>query len=287
MSRLLVLALFALAAVGASAQEDLRRPPLFVVEDADSKVYLLGSVHMLPPESLPLPAAVEAAYAEAEVLAFELDVDEIMAAAPAMMQAAIGEESVADALDADQKAAFDAYLATLGLPAGALDAFEPWMAGLTLAAIGVQNSGMTGEGVDEHFFARATADGKERLAFETVALQTAVFDDLATADQVAFLMASIEEEPGALTAMLNRMVAAWSDGDDDALAALMADGMDATPALYDALLTTRNRAWVPQVEALLARDGQDALVVVGAAHLVGSDSVVAMLRAAGYTVVRL
>jgi uncharacterized protein YbaP (TraB family) len=204
-----------------------------------------------------------------------------------MMQAAMDETSVAEALDADQKAAFDAYATAVGLPAGALDQFEPWMAGLTLSTLVLQKAGLTGEGVDPHFFERAKADGKERVAFETVAIQTAAFDDLAVEDQVAFLMAGIEDEPDAATEMLGRMVDAWATGDDDGLAAIMTDEMSATSAVFEALLTNRNRAWVPQIEALLAREGQDALVVVGAGHLVGDDSVIAMLRAAGYTVERL
>ena len=53
-------------------------------------------------------------------------------------------------------------------------------------------------------------------------------------------------------------------------------------AVYETLLVGRNRRWVPQIEACLA--AQRCFVVVGAAHLVGPDSVVAMLKAKGYTV---
>jgi uncharacterized protein YbaP (TraB family) len=282
-----LLATAAPQAQDAAPADDDRDPPLFVVEDDDSRVYLLGSVHLLPEGALPLPAAVEAAYADAEVLAFELDYDRMQAEAPQMMQAAVGETPLAEALTAEQKAAFDAFAAGLGLPAGALDTVEPWMAGLTLAALAAQRSGMTGEGVDAHYFNRAGADGKEREAFETVALQTAVFDDLSTEDQVAFVMAAVEEGPEAMTEALDEMLAAWAAGDDDRLAALVTETADETPTLYEALFTTRNRAWVPQVEALLARDGEDALVVVGAGHLVGDDSVVDLLRRSGYDVRRL
>lgn len=283
-------AVLALTAVPALAQDtaDSRRPPLFVLHDDDSRVYLLGSIHLLPEDALPLPAAVEAAYAGADVVAFELDLDIATAEAPEMMQAGMDEATVAQALSPTQKAAFDAALADLGLPAGALDAFEPWLAGLTLGVLAAHQTGAVPEGsVDAHFFTRAKDDGKERVAFETVGLQTAVFDDLTTADQVAFLMATVEGGVDEMAAAFDRMYAAWSTGDDAALAAIVTDGLDATPAVAQALLTDRNRAWVPQVEALLAREGQDVLVVVGAGHLIGPDSVVAMLRAAGYTVERL
>jgi len=53
--------------------------------------------------------------------------------------------------------------------------------------------------------------------------------------------------------------------------------------MYQRLLVDRNRNWMPKIEALFARPGR-AFVVVGAAHLVGADGLISMLRARGYTV---
>ena len=284
-----VAALLALATPAlAQNAADTRRPPLFVLEDDDSRVYLLGSVHVLPSGALPLPDHVEAAYAAASVLAFELDLDAAQAGAVGMMQAAVDEETMAEVLDADQQAAVDDALAALGVPAGAFNQFEPWFVGMTYGILALQSSGLPVEagGVDAHFFGRAKADHKERIAFETVELQTAAFDDLPTASQVAFLMEAVATSPDSSAALFGGMVEAWGAGDDDALAALLNDGFS-QPAMFEALLVARNRAWVPQIESLLARDGEDALVVVGAGHLVGESSVVEMLRRAGYSVKRL
>ena len=55
------------------------------------------------------------------------------------------------------------------------------------------------------------------------------------------------------------------------------------PHMYQVLLGDRNRAWLPQVEALLSRP-RPAFVLVGAAHLVGADGLLAMLKAKGYSV---
>jgi uncharacterized protein len=62
--------------------------------------------------------------------------------------------------------------------------------------------------------------------------------------------------------------------------------LKAEPQMYQRLLVDRNKAWLPKIEALFTRSGH-ALVVVGAAHLVGADGVVAMLKAKGYTVEQL
>lgn len=281
-------ALLLATALPALAQDaDERRPPLFVLEDADSRVYLLGSIHILPAEALPLPAHVEAAYDDASVLAFELDLDAAQAGAAGMMQAAMDEETLGEVLTAEQQAEVDAAFGALGVPAGAFNQMEPWLVGMTYGVLALQQSGLPVEagGVDAHLFGRAGADGKERVAFETVELQTAAFDDLPVESQVAFLLAGVAVDPDSTAAQFTGMVDAWGAGDDEALAALLTDGFS-QPDVFEALLVARNRAWVPQIEALLARD-EDALVVVGAGHLVGEQSVVDLLRRAGYAVERL
>ncbi len=56
--------------------------------------------------------------------------------------------------------------------------------------------------------------------------------------------------------------------------------------MYQRLLVERNKNWMPKIEALFTRRGR-ALVVVGAAHLVGPDGLLAMLRSKGYIVEQL
>jgi len=65
------------------------------------------------------------------------------------------------------------------------------------------------------------------------------------------------------------------------LESLLNDALREAPALYKRLLTDRNRAWVPAVEKLLQGD-RDAIVIVGAGHLVGKESVVELLARKGF-----
>ena len=279
--------LFGLAGPAVAQGTDDRRPPLFVLENGDTRVYLLGSVHVLPDGALPMPAHVEAAYDDAEVLAFELDLDLAQSGAAGMMAAAMDEATIGDALTPEQSDSLDAALAQVGMPAGALDAMEPWFAGMMYGVMALQQSGLPMQegGVDAYFFNRAKADGKPRVAFETVELQTAAFDDLTTETQVRYLLESIRSSPDSLATEFAALVEAWSGGDDDRLAEMMNEGMS-QPEVFEALLVARNRAWIPQIESLLAGD-ETALVVVGAGHLVGEGSVVDLMRRAGYTVERL
>ncbi len=64
---------------------------------------------------------------------------------------------------------------------------------------------------------------------------------------------------------------------------LVLQDLKSEPKLYQRMLVDRNRDWLPKIEALFARRGH-ALVVVGAAHLIGPDGLLAMLRAKGYTI---
>jgi uncharacterized protein len=77
---------------------------------------------------------------------------------------------------------------------------------------------------------------------------------------------------------LATMRTAYEAGDTDALARSLAAPAAAT------LLHARNRAWLPQLEALAAAGG--GFVTVGLGHLLGDEGVPALLAARGFTVER-
>lgn len=283
-------------AASASAQTaPARRALLWVLEDADSRVYLFGSVHALPTGTDVLPGAAAAAYADAETVAFEVDLDGAAAAAGSAALRALATDGVAlsKRLGPADAARLDRRLQTAGLSLASFEAYEPWFVALLLAQVPdgpVRFSAAAG--VDVQLYARARADGKERLGLETVDDQIGALDGLPVKDQLAFLRDALGDSflRDALSDSgdgLAALVAAWEAGDAEALAARVADGLDGSPALRRRVFTDRNARWTPQVEALLARTGEDVLVVVGAGHLVGADSVVDMLRARGHTVERV
>ncbi len=84
---LLVLGLLASASVLAADTAKAPAAPvplLWKVSDKDNAVYLLGSFHLLRPGDYPLSPEVEAAFADAERLMFELAPEEMQS--PAMPQ---------------------------------------------------------------------------------------------------------------------------------------------------------------------------------------------------------
>jgi uncharacterized protein len=269
---------------------DAARPhlPLWALTHDGSTVYLLGSVHLLRPEVYPLDPAIYDAFDAAGIVAFELDFAELTAAIPVMMQRGMygPGRSLGDDLPADLHAELGARAGELGLPMEVVDRMRPWLVAMTLSALVLQQGGFeAATGLDIHLHERAVAAGQQVVGLETVEQQIEVFESLSTEAQVAFLRSTLEELDESV-AMMDRATEMWLRGDADGLAGMFIEPMHAQPQLMERLLFERNRAWVPEIEALLERP-ETAIVVVGVGHLAGEASVIDLLRQRGYRVTQI
>jgi uncharacterized protein len=249
--------------------------------------YLMGSLHVLTPAYYPLNARIEDAFNASKVLITEADIDQI--SDPTLMMSLVGKALLTDGRTLDQVIAADLYKQVMervdkaGLPRVAVERLKPWMVALTLAAPALQAAGFKAEhGVDRHFYDRAKSAGRERRALETVAFQFDRLDQMSAVDQEALLRSTLEDLD-AQTNNVKVMAEAWVKGETGVLEKFLLEGMKASPELYKRMLVERNESWVPAVETCLTQK-TSCFVVVGAAHLVGDDSLVAMLRKKGYTV---
>jgi uncharacterized protein YbaP (TraB family) len=288
-----------LSAVAAPARAAPPVPLLWKVSDADNSIYLLGSFHLLDPGDYPLSPDVDAAFADAEALVFEIPPSDIGSPALAMQmgQAALRTDgttldsalppAVAAKLDAWAQA-HAAGLAKMGMPAQSLQMFQPWFVGLTISMVQMADAGLDPRlGLDQHFAAEAQAHSKPTSGLETGAQQIAFLAGMDKDEQLQFLAEALDESNQARD--LQRLHAAWRTGDAGALwSGMAADMKREYPKLYAHLDVERNDAWIPKLEQRLRAPGHDdTLVVVGALHLLGSDGVVEKLRAKGYTVERI
>ncbi len=277
-----ILLLLALAAPGLATAGDTL--PLWQVRDADTRVWLLGSIHLLRESDYPLPDPIREAYAEADALVMELDMDDLDSAMVSAVMFARGTppegETLASLMGADDYARAREAAAAAGVDLDRMQGAEPWYAALTLTQMLLMREGYDPrQGLDAHMAALARRDGKPVAGLETFEEQIAFFDSLPLALQSDMLLESLAEIED-LEAGMDRTVAAWRRGDTGYLADELLEELRRYPDLYDRLVTERNRKWTPRIAALLEREG-DFLVVVGALHLVGPDSVIAMLAAEG------
>ena len=253
-------------------------------------VYLVGSVHLLSSDFYPLPPSLDAAYKDSDLLLEEVDMAELTDPTSQMALLSKGMLPSSTPLDTVISPATYALLTkraeALGVPAAPFKMLKPWMAALTLVQLEWQQAGFDPQlGLDKHFYDRAKADGKTTQGLETSEYQVSRLDGLSM-DQQERLLAESVKELDEERANMKKLVDGWRAGDVAAVERIVLSELKAEPALYQRLLVERNRNWLPKIEALFARPRR-ALVVVGAAHLVGPDGLIAALKAKGYTVEQL
>jgi uncharacterized protein YbaP (TraB family) len=254
------------------------------------EVALLGSMHVLRASDYPLPSLVDELYARADSLVMELDLDDpnLAAQQTVLLEAAMlpQDKVLRDVVEPDLYRLAAEHARALGFDIGLLEHMEPWLVAITLLDVGMKKIGFDAQrGLERYLVGKAATNHKEIAGLESLAKQIAIFDDLSADDQEAMLAQTLQELDDAETVM-SGLVTAWRDGELDAMSeSLLGDFAD-FPGLYDTLVTQRNAAWTVELERLLD-DGRKYLVVVGALHLVGRDSVVDRLRARGHAVVRV
>jgi uncharacterized protein len=273
------------AADSASAQHHI----LWSLQGKTNKIYLLGSIHMLQP-SEQLPAAIDAAYADADSLLMEIDMDDLDAAQMQqdVMELAMQPEdqSLQQQLGPEAYKRFVANVQPLGVDTALFDRFKPWFAAITLVQVQMMKLGFDpASGVEQRLTQRASADRKPIRGLETAREQLEIMARLPDKQQREFLLYSVEDAQR-MSSELDQLLSAWRRGDAKGMAKLLQEGFDEYPDLYRPLTVERNRKWVPQIEQLLD-DEDDYLVVVGALHLVGTDSVIDLLERKGYKVEQL
>ncbi len=286
-----VVLLVAAAAIASAVSESREQPDrcfMWRIDGEAGSVHLMGSIHFMRENAYPLDSAIERAYTAADTVVFETDLDDLGSAAVAMMAAGVleGERTLADELGDELNGELERWLDGHDLGAGMFIRMKPWMAALTLTSLELQRGGYLGsEGIDAHFAARAKADGKRRVALESVDFQVSLFAEMTDAQGAEFLRYTLTELETVIP-LVDDIVAAWSAGDAARLETLLLEGFDQHPELFEKLVTDRNRRWLPALVEQLSGDG-DALVVVGALHLVGDQGLVELLRAEGYEPVQV
>jgi uncharacterized protein len=254
------------------------------------EVVLLGSMHVLRASDYPLPPLVDQLYTQADTLVMELDLDDpkLGAQQATLLEAASLPEGTVlrDVVDANLYRLAERHARGLGLDLGLLDHMEPWLVAITLLDVGMQRIGFEAQrGLERYLVGKAAANHKEIVGLESLAKQIGIFADLSADDQEAMLAQTLQELDGADAAMSD-LVSAWRDGRLDVLSESLIEDFGDFPELYETLVTERNDQWTVELERML-RDGRRYLVVVGALHLVGRDSVVDRLTARGHRVVRV
>lgn len=275
------------AGLAFSSASVLADTAVWKVSKGDDFVYVGGTVHLLPESAFPLPPEFEQAYANTDSLVLEAQMPaaDDTAAQTALIQAMAYTDgrSLSKVLSPEVYQLVSDYFAPYGVQLQQLDGYKPGFVMLQMLALEMMKAQMAGEGVDSYFDKKAKADGKTLAYLETLDSQIQLLANMGDGYEDAFLKMNLAQFND-FKAYFDKMIQAWRVGDMQQLDALVvqpAQQMD--PVLYQSLFVKRNQAWLPQLEAMFGNDSKE-LVLVGAGHLAGEHSVLALLQQAGYQV---
>lgn len=261
-------------------------PFLWQVQGPKAKHFLLGSVHLLPQDAEGLPDGIGEAYDAVDNLVFESDIAALgnQRSTRMLLNAARNDRGLKAQLDAETYAKLQSRIARIGMPAQLCDRYKAWFCALSLEVFGYQRAGFAGQyGLDQQLYNFAHEDGKNVDWFEPPPVHLGLFTDMPESLSKKFLSAALAED-GASGDEPRKLYEAWRDNDVAKIERLVTELKGQYPEVYAHLLANRNEAWRGRLKKLL--DGsRSQLIIVGAAHYVGPDGLLAKLKADGYRVI--
>lgn len=276
------------ASVAAVRPSPAEKHMLFRVRGSHgATIYLLGSVHLLSPDAAKLPAAVDSAFACARFVAFETSLDSLQAHGMELLALARNAPgtTLRSQLTPAGAAKADSLLKAYGASVDQFAPFKPWFVTLFMTQRAIQLAKFQAElGVDAQINARAHEANKPVTGLESVDFQLHLFDSFTPAEQEQMLLST--SSPDSSAANLVSIKDAWLTGNTAKLDSVLNKSTKESPSLFEKLVVARNKSWIPRLDSML-QGSDDGLVVVGAAHLVGAQGVLAMLKAKGYSIEQL
>jgi uncharacterized protein YbaP (TraB family) len=283
--------LFVLCAATAQAQPQSAviqaHPALWTVHTPNATAYLLGSIHLLPPNVRWQTPQIETAMKQSDVFVFEVPIDQAATKQVADYVSTYGMlphgVTLPSLLSPQQLKDYQAALSATGVSPASIADKRPWLAALVFDLAGAMRAHYSlDSGVDHQVNVYAQSAHRRIASLETVADQLALFtpkDQKLEVKEFDIGLKEILSDPNALS----DLVTAWESGDAARVGAIMNKGLSSDPATDKALLEDRNVKWVAEIKTML-RQKHTYFITVGTGHLVGPKSVPAMLRAAGYKV---
>ena len=262
--------------------------PVWKISNGDNTLFIGGTIHVLREQDYPLPVEFERAYAEADKLVFEVDIAQTnsLEFQQKLMLAALYRDgsTLASHLKRSTIRKLETFMRQRGIALESLQSFKVGVLVLILTANELNRLGIQAEGVDQYFTSRAVQDDKPVGALETLEQQIEFLSTMGEGEEDQLVLQTIDELDD-FDEEFSALKTAWRHGNMQKLEEVGLKEFRLFPQAYKSMLVDRNRAWLPKIEVLL-KDQTVEYVLVGVLHLVGDDSVLAMLKARGYQVQR-
>lgn len=257
------------------------------VSDADSSVYLVGSVHVADPSMYPLSTDMLKAFDESDALVVEADITNQTAGMQYMQQKMMytDENTLDKNIPKELYDSFAEVVAPFGIAPEVYNKFKPWYAAMLVQNIQLsQNSYYAGLGIDLFFMSKVTGL-KDIMEVEGLKFQVDMFDSFSKELQIQYLEGALSSDSQALEEQMKQLeslMKAWKSGDCIGIEKILETEEDNSPEMKEfneKMWTTRNDNMTEKVKTYLADpEGKTYFVVVGAGHVVGEDGIVSQLK---------
>lgn len=266
-------------------------PALWQVSDADTTIYLFGTIHLLPDNYQWRTTKFDQAVASSQQLVVETIVDDkdptkIMSAMASLAFNAPNLPPLIDRVSPDKRPALAEAIRKSGFPPKAFDRMETWAAAFILLGNQYREMNLKGDqGVEAVLRNSFSTAGKPIGELESNLEQFSFFDALPEKAQVSLLEGALANSDAA-DKEFSGMLRAWAAGDVTGIGRTFDRDLAGSPDLAQALIHKRNANWSRWIEQRMAQPGA-VMIAVGAGHLAGTGSVIAMLKRDGYRVRRV
>lgn len=292
MKRFIALTLLSLLCVGGAKAQLLYQ---ISGKGLQKESYIVGTYHLAPASFVDEIAGVTEALQSVDVVCGELDISTIMGdASQALAEAMMlpDNQYITDILTEEQLTRLNGYMMeVVGMDFNnpmcnkSLGRLRPYALAMNLEV--VEFAKITPgfnplKLIDNHFKTEATKMGKRVLGLETVEAQIEVlFGNTSIEDEVEALM-EIVDNPEATHEAMKALANAYFAQDIEAIGTYIAGVEAGDVEAWELICVRRNYNWIAQMPAIM--EEQPTLFVVGAAHLVGEEGILALLQDAGYSV---
>ncbi|MEB2300264.1 TraB/GumN family protein [Lysinibacillus xylanilyticus] len=256
----------------------------WVVEDEDTRVYLLGSIHLGTPDLYPFDQKLVKAFDEADALLVEANILDTKGLDYYAEKAMYPDGStLKDAVAPETYAKLEKVAKLYNLPMEQLTLQKPWMLSSSLSMLSTDDSfGITPQemamhGIDMYFLLNAQLQQKPVIELEGMKAQVDMFDALSPETQeqslVAVLDNIINPSEENQSNILQEWFTSWKQGNVEEFAKSF-QAMEGGSSEYNEMLFgLRDEQMAKKIMNVLKEKKGTYFVVVGSGHFLGEKSI--------------
>lgn len=264
---------------------------LWRVWSKNNTVYILGSIHLAKKDLYPLDKKIEDAFSASDILAVEANLNTLDSA---KIQKFIEQEiypagdTIEKHLSEKTHTLLKNRLTSLGFNIEQFNMYRPWFLAMRLIGLELVKLGFDPDyGIDIYFLKKSKGN-KEISELETFESQVDLFNSLTDEEQELLLFSALLDLD-ILEEQMNELIEIWKSGDVSSMESMLRKGLLEYPEIapvYNKILYKRNKNIVSKIENFLSTK-DNYFVVVGAAHLVGEEGIIRILKQKGYSIQQL